>query len=1089
LRKLGGVDEREALGPVSAPVDDEARNLHHLAMTPSGRLRLLAGGLEMLVGVGRVPGDARRDGEQGVVDRVHGTTVRRRAYSTLTRPLTRWGTVVVVRFGLLGGLEVRDADGHAITIPTGKQQALLALLAIHVGRVIPTEQVVDALWGDDPPPRVRNGLQALASKLRSALRAPDLVVMRGGGYVLDVPADAVDIGRYEHLLAQAREAADGAPERAVALFTEADALWRGDALADFAYEDFCQPTIVRLNELRLAAIEERIELQIALGNVRDGIIELEALVAAHPLRERLRGQLMVALYRAGRQADALRVFQEGRHILAEELGLDPGPELRRLEAAILAHDTSLDAEVARDDQVARPKRRATIPEPLNTLMGRDDELRELTGVVADQRLVSLVGPGGVGKTRLAVEVARRRATELAGGGYLIELAPVGSGAAVRAAIASALEVPDPQLLAETIGDGEMIIVLDNCEHVIDAAAAVAEELLRSCAGLQLVATSREALRVAGETVWPVPPLAPEGAAQLFVARAAAAGSALDITPEVTGLIGEICARLDGLPLAIELAAARTRALPLRQISTRLNDRFRLLTGGSRTALPRQQTLAAVVDWSYDLLFDAEQRVFVRLSVFPGGCDLATAEATCSDESLAVEDIDDLVQALVDKSLVIAQRSNDTVRFTQLQTLSHYGHEKLAARGDARRMRDAMAAHFAELCARSKAAYTGAGQREWLRTVINEHANLSAALEWAIANDDAQTALTIAGGASWSHWLTGTASEGARWLDDAFACRGTVTEQTRALALTGRGLLRSISGDIAAADDDLEQALMIFRCQGDGAGQAFALSFYAETARLAGHVEEARRRRRQALDVYLAEPDDEFTLAARAYSEAVLAMLDGDPATAEHHYRRAANGFRVADRPLMLAITDGILADFDERHGRYEAAVDELEEAVALAEQVGMRGFVGSLYSRLAWSLLGAGDVPRAELMIDHAIDAGRRLRSPHILFLANAGLALLRQVQGRNHDAAKAANEALLIHRTEAPSRFRNRIDPDFEIASVLAVCHTVLGVIAVEDGDLASGSASLTEAEQFRAAVGAPVPRVQLQDLERARRALSVAE
>jgi predicted ATPase len=879
------------------------------------------------------------------------------------------------------------------------------------------------------------------------------------------------------------------PERALALFAEAESLWRGAVLVDFAYEEFAQPTIARFNELRLEAIEERVEIEIALGNVDDGIIELEALVAAQPLRERLRGQLMVALYRAGRQADALRTFQEGRRILADELGLEPGPELRRLEAAILAHDASLDAPALSAVPVHRARRRAAIPEALTPLVGRDDEQRELLRVTADQRFISLIGPGGVGKTRLALEVARAIASSLVGGGYLVEFAPVGDPAAVPAAIASAVDVPDPQLLTEMIGDREMVIVFDNCEHVIGAAAAAAEDLLRHCPGVRLLTTSRESLRVAGETVWPVPPLAPDDATQLFVARARAAGAALDSSEEVGPLIADICARLDGLPLAIELAAARTRALPLRQISARLNDRFRLLTGGSRTALPRQQTLAAVVDWSYELLFDDEQRVFERLSVFPGGCDLATAEAVCADDTLAVDDIADLVQALVDKSLLVAQPSHDAVRFTQLQTLSQYGHQKLTARGDARRTRDAMAAHFARLCEESKAAFTGSRQREWLRAVTQEQDNLRGALEWAIANDDPETALVIAGGASWPHWLTGTATEGTRWLDDAFACAGSARDQTMALALAGRGLLRVVAGNIAAADCDLHEALETFRRLDDAAGQAFTLSFYAETARLAGRVDEARQRRRQSLDLYLDAPDDDFVVGARAYSEAILAMLDDDHVAAERHYRSAADGFRVSDRPVMLAITLGILADFDERHCRYRAAVDELQEAVELAEEVGMRGFVGSLYSRLAWSLLEEGDVTGAEAMIQHALDAGRRLRSPHILFLANAGSALVHRVRGRNRDAATAAHAALVLHDTEGVSRVRNRIDPDFEIASVLAVCHTVLAVVAVEEGDPEQGAERLAQADRLRSNVGAPVPKFQVEDLERARAAVSLAE
>ena len=466
--------------------------------------------------------------------------------------------------------------------------------------------------------------------------------------------------------------------------------------------------------------EERLDIELQLGFHHRAIVELEALVASHPLREGLRGLLMLALYRAGRQADALRIFQDGRQILGEDLGLEPGPELRRLESAILTHDPAL----ARPE-VAAPVPRATaptfagIPDSLTPLVGRDAEVRDLRALFVDHRLITLVGPGGVGKTRLALEVGRAEAEGLSFGGQLVELAPVGDPAGVPAAIASALDLQDPNRLAELIGEQDRLIVLDNCEHVVTAAAEVAEHLLRRCPGLRILATSREGLRVGGETIWPVPPLAADDAIRLFVTRARSAGAAIELADDHDGVIADICAQLDGLPLAIELAAARTRAFPIAQIAARLNDRFRLLTGGSRTALPRQQTLRAVVDWSYELLFEDEQRIFERLSVFPGGCDLETAERVCADDAIAAADVADHVHALVEKSLVVAVPVVGGLRFTQLQTLAQYGFERLTERGDAVRIRDAMAAHFARLCSASAAAFTGTcnvrGSPPWTET--------------------------------------------------------------------------------------------------------------------------------------------------------------------------------------------------------------------------------------------------------------------------------------------------------------------------------------------------------------------------------------
>ncbi len=989
-----------------------------------------------------------------------------------------------MRIGLLGGLEVRDDDDTELVVAGAKLRALLAVLALQVGRVVPAEQLVDALWGDDPPSGVRNGLQGLASKLRRALGSADAVTMRGVGYVLELPAEAVDVHRYEQLIADGHAAiAAGDPACAVELLAAADSLWRGDALSDFLYDDFAVPAISRLSELRLAVIEERLDIELELGRHLGAIVELESLVAEHPLRERLRGSLMVALYRAGRQADALRVLQEGRNILREELGLEPGPELRRLENAVLAHDPSLDAPAPADAPTAtRAERHSTIPESLTSLVGRDDELRDLTRLVGEHRFVTLVGPGGVGKTRLAMEVARAAALDLADGGCLVELAPVGDPSGVRDAIASALDVADSGRLAEMIGDREVLILLDNCEHVIETAADIGEDLLQRCPRLRLLATSREALRVGGETVWPVPPLAADDAARLFVTRAHAAGAQFEVSDELLVVISEICARLDGMPLAIELAAARTRAIPIEQISSRLNDRFRLLTGGSRTALPRQQTLRAVVDWSYELLFDDEQRVFERLSVFAGGCDLATATAVCADATVVADDFEDLIHALVDKSLVVAQRRGDELRFTQLQTLAHYGQEKLAERGEAERIRDAMAAHYARLCAGSAAAYAGEHQRAWLAAIDQEHDNLRTSLEWAVANDDAEIALGIAGGASWTHWMVGTFTEGKRWIDEAFACAGEANEATRALAFMGRGLLNFLAGLPANSDADLEAALAIFRERDDVQAMALTYSFWAEFPHVVGHIDEARRRRLEVLAFYVGLPDEPFAIAARAYSQAILSVLDGDLVAAEQYYREAALGFAHGDRPVMRTVCLGMVADFDERAGRYAAAIGELEEAVELTDALGLRSFTGSVLSRLAWVLLQDGNVARAEIMNGRALEVGRRLRSPSVLFLALTGAALLHRHHGRNRDATDAATEALAIYWTGWPRRFGNRIDPELEIRSAAAVCCAVLGIVAAEAGDGARAAALLGHADRLRGDAGAPVTALQHDELESAR-------
>ena len=998
------------------------------------------------------------------------------------------GTVGGMRVGLLGGLEVLDADEQNVTIAGAKLRALVAVLALHAGRVVPAEQIVDALWGENPPAAVRNGLQGLASKLRRALGSADLVAMRGGGYALELPPEAVDVYRYEQLVAAGQAAtAEGDPRRAVALFAEADSLWRGDPLADFTYEEFAATTITRLSELRLAVIEERIDLELELGRHQGAIVQLEELVAAHPLRERLRGLLMRALYRAGRQADALRVFQEGRRILGEELGLEPSHELRQLESAILAQDRSLDAPADTGPGAVTRAAASMIPEALTPLVGRDVELRDLTRLLADERFVTLVGPGGVGKTRLALEAARAASAGLTFGGCLVELAPVGDPAGVRAAIASALDLPDPTHLAELIGDRDMLIVLDNCEHVITTAAEIAEDLLRHCPGLRVLATSREGLRVGGETIWPVPPLEADDAARLFVARAGAAGAPLELSDDNHAVIADICRRLDGLPLAIELAAARTRAFPITQISSRLNDRFRLLTGGSRTALPRQQTLRAVVDWSYELLFDDEQRVFERLSAFPGGCDLATAEAVCADDTLAAADLADHLHALVDKSLVVAVPTGDGVRFTQLQTLAQYGRERLTERGDAVRTRDAMAKHYAQLCSASAAAYTGEIQRAWLTAIDQEHDNLRAALDWAVANDDAETALMIAGGASWPHWLRGTVIEGKRWLDDAFACGGEADERTRALALTGRGLIDFLAGFPEHSDEDLAAAIEIFQRHDDDASLRLAYSFWVEQPAVLGNIAEARRRRLQYLDYLAAASQDAFGVASHSWHLAKLAILDEDLDAAERHYRDATRGFAQLDRPVMNSICLGMVADFDERAGDYPAAIQALEVAIE-TNQTLLGGFTGSLLARLGWVLLQDGQTTRADAVYQQALASGRRVQHTTVVLLALTGVAALDRMNGRNRAAEAAAAEALEIYRAGGLGRFRNRIDTAADLQAAAAVCCVVLAATAAESSDPERAVTLLAEAERLRGEARAEVPWFQLDDLDRAQKTVTAS-
>ena len=684
---------------------------------------------------------------------------------------------------LFGELEVADG-GVALAVRGAKQRALLALLALHRGEPVSVDRLVEALWGDGRAANPANALQAQIGQLRRTLGAGAIVTTEAG-YALAVGPDEVDIVRFEQLVAQGRRLAE-AGEMALtsAVLGEALGLRRGEPLAEFAYAGFADAERAQLDELTLVALETRAGADLLLGRHERLAGELEALCREHPLRERLWELLILALYRAGRQAEALRAYTEVRDRLVGELGIDPGPALRELQARILAQDPALAAASPAPARAATgPAAAGNLREPLSSFIGRGAELDQLRKAVRASRLVTLTGPGGTGKTRLAVEAAAALRAEYQDGAWLIELAgvtaPDGVGPAVAGAlgaVASVLPGPQPagsavQLIVRHLAGRSLIVVLDNCEHVIAEAAALADALAGAVPGLRLIATSREALGIPGEILVPVGGLAIPAAVELFADRARAVQPGFLADGQAGDVIEDICRRLDGLPLAVELAAARLRALPLAILAERLDDRFRLLTGGARTALPRQQTLRAVVDWSYDLLFEDERRLFARLAVFIGGCELTTAEAVCADEQVPAGEILDVLTRLVDKSLVTGSGAGGDARFTQLQTLWQYGRDRLGDSGEAEVMRARHAAYYLHMATEAHHGLRGVTGPIWRDRLTSELANLRAALNWHIAAGDADAALSLASGMAWLWFINTDFAEGARWLGDALGAKG------------------------------------------------------------------------------------------------------------------------------------------------------------------------------------------------------------------------------------------------------------------------------------------------------------------------------
>jgi predicted ATPase/DNA-binding SARP family transcriptional activator len=707
------------------------------------------------------------------------------------------GRMDQVWIGVLGPLEVRDRDGALVPVAGARLRTLLIELALAPGKLVPTAQLVDAVWGDEPPAGAGNALQALVSRLRRAL--PEAVVQsHPAGYRLLIEPSAVDVTLFERLVADGRAALPDDPDRAASTLREALSLWRGPALLDVAGVAFFQPTLTRLDELLMTATERRVEADLQLGRGAELVTELTALVAEHPLRERLVGALMRALSEAGRPAEALTVYERTRQTLADQLGTDPSPELSAMHTAVLR------GQIDKAPPTVEAARRTNLRTPLTSFVGRDADVAAVSELIDDYRLTTLVGPGGFGKTRLAVEVSRAMLDQLPDGVWLVELAAVAHGTEVPAAVLASMDLREPSLvgrekardpvsrLIAALRSRSALLVLDNCEHVVAAAATLADRLLAECPRLRVLATSREPLGITGEAVWPVDPLGlpPEDvdsrdllsydAVRLLVDRARAVRPGFTVTNDNASAVGRICRVLDGMPLAIELAAARMRTMAVAQLAERLDDRFLLLTAGSRTAVPRHQTLRAAIDWSWELLPDAERALLRRLAVFTGGATQEAVQRVCAGTVVTADQVPDLVAALVDKSLLVVS-GDEIPRYRMLETIKAYGLERLDEAGEREALRRAHATYFVELAETAEPHLRRAEQLAWLRRLKADHDNLNGALRGAIAAGDAHTAVRLVATAGWYWWLGGHKAEAMELATKALAVPGAADDEARATA--------------------------------------------------------------------------------------------------------------------------------------------------------------------------------------------------------------------------------------------------------------------------------------------------------------------
>jgi predicted ATPase/DNA-binding SARP family transcriptional activator len=850
------------------------------------------------------------------------------------------------QFSLLGPLSLRT-DGEAIELGGQKRRALLAVLLLEANSVVSRDRLIDALWGEQPPETARNTIQVYISQLRKLLPEGALETA-SPGYRLVIEPESVDLFEFIRLSEEGRtaletgDAAGGAGSLRAGL-----ALWRGAPLADLAWEPFAQAEIVRLEELRLAALEDRIDADLALGRHGQLVSELEQLVGEHPLRERLRAQLMLALYRSGRQADALAVYQRVRSTLLDELGIEPSESLKQLQRAILAHDPSLSPYAA---QSAPPSPRQ-VPSPPTPLLGREDELAALADLVRkDTRLVTLTGIGGIGKTRLALELVRRLAPEFQHGSAVVTLATLREPALVARTILDALAIrevgQDPEeVLIEELKGTELLLLVDNFEQVLPAAGSIAR-LLDSSPGLKVIVTSRAPLRVAAEREFPVPPLADDEAAELFIARAQSADPNFALSERNAGAVAEICARLEGLPLAIELAAARTKLLPPVALLSRLGNRLELLTGGRRDAPQHQQTLRMTLDWSYDLLEPDVQRLFERLGVFAGGCTLESAEAICGGDGSVLEGL----SALVDESLV-RQRESDAgePRFSMLEIVREYALERLSASGDADETRRRHLEHFVAFAEEAEPKLADRDQIAWFDRLEDEHDNLRAALAFALASDDPSSALRLAVGVRRFWQIHGYLVEGRQALESAIAATPDVPSELRANALNMSGILAGEQGEFDAARVSFKAALEDAHAVGATRVISSALVNLGNLAFFGGELDAARDLYKESIE-YFASLDDIRGQALAKENVGLMALTADD----------------------------------------VPEAVTWLTAALELAREVGDDREIGAASRSLAAAMIELGDGARASSLLGESLALARELGEPHgiaVCLDAFAGLA------------------------------------------------------------------------------------------------------
>jgi len=991
--------------------------------------------------------------------------------------LASWVQYSVVDFRILGPLEVWDPD-RPLPLGGGKQRALLAILLLEANRVVSTERLIELLWGEEAPETVGNTLQVTVSQLRKILEPGHVrgdpykvLVSQEPGYLIRISPEQLDLSRFEQLRRKAHEARSDADWEAVAGHLHAAlALWRGMPLSDLAQELYVITEANRLNEMRMQAIEDRLEAELTLGRHADIVGEIQSLVAQHPLRERLRGQLMLALYRSGRQGDASNVFHETRAALVEQLGMEPSPALQKLFKAILNQDPSLDLPIV------ERRTPTNLPLQLTSFVGRRSAIEELRDLLSGYRLVTLSGAGGVGKTRLAMQLASEVLHGYRDGVWLVELASVTNPELVPQAVATVLDVreqagvPLSTTLSRYLAARETLMLLDNCEHLVTGVAGFVETILQTCPRVRALCTSREPLKVRGEIAWRVPSLqVPDPNRQLsleelstceaivlFCERAKMSAASFALTERTASAVIDICQHLDGIPLGIELATAKLNVLSVDQIAERLGDRFQLLTGGSRTVLPRQQTLQATIDWSHDLLDERGRVLLRRLAAFLGGFSLEAAESVCSSPPLKTADIVELLEGLVEKSFVLVDGLGSQPRYDLLETIRQYASQRLQESGEFEAIRARHLSWFLSFAKRVEGAATGLDQLQWLDAFEKDHDNLRLALAWSIQRRESITTLGLAAAMGMFWRARGYVSEGRQILAEAVAADSGGQPALRASALAWAAILACDQSDDGLAEAFAEESVKLSRESSNWPAMGFALRTLAILATTHDEYERAGQFFEESLAAY-SRGSDTAGAAKTLTSFAHLANGTGDTERSKELIEKSLKlSQSVGDREAIANAQD-ILGEAEFYAGNFEASTRLLRESINYYREVGEQPRMGIALHQLGMLLRCQGEFEQAIATLNDSLRITRDLNDQQYTAYALSELGVVAREQ---LDYGRA--QSLIGESLRAVVRIGDRW--------ATARCVQELGAVAAEQGDLDRGGKLLGAAESLRQAIGVPV-------------------